>query len=444
MRCLECDGDLVVLDNEHLLACSGLTLHEYAMRHHLPLDMLLQPDQIGSVFEAPPFAAANGTPDEAARATLQGLRWAGLVQEVVQEPVAELPQGLGRQPIQQPVQHRARQSRPDRRCDVIIPGEVRRLDLLLWDVERLADYGFRFRQAYDYEGDAHRVVARSYLQAPLGNLRVCTRQGLLAAPEPPPPFVEVLAVFVGHVAELQAGYLMMPFADAVDADAVRERLARDHGIHCVLLDYSEQPGGGLLRTRTPEDTTALFALLQSELRAMPGVWERFHEPMPTATVTKELIFDAAHFITDHPAKCSNLHGGRYLLQVQMTGRVDPVTGCVVDYGYLKRVVGQHIIERFDHHTLNYAAPELAWRSSTEMVCVYVWEQLIDFLPGLSGLRLYETTQSWCDYRGPTLAEHQALGSHPLLHPLDEIAVVDRRRLLGATSTRHLRVVDPCA
>ena len=426
MRCLECKGDVALLENEHLLACSGLTLHEYAIRHHLPLDLLLQPDQIGSVFEAPPVAVTpvapiNGAPNEIARATLQGLRWAGMVREPAHEPPRQQSSGSG----------------------VRIPGEIRRLDLLLWDLERLADYGFRCRQAYDYDGDAHRVVARSYLQASVEHLRVRTRQGLLAAPEPPPPFIDALAVFVGHAAELQADYLLMPFADAADAVAVREQLARNHGIDCVMLDDGERAGSGLLRSRTPDDTAALFALLRPDLRAMPGVWERFHRAMPTATVTKELVFDSAHFITDHPAKCSNLHGGRYLLQVQVTGRVDPVTGCVVDYGYLKRVASRRVIERFDHHTLNYAAPELAWRSSTEMVCVYVWEQLIDFLPALSGLRLYETTQSWCDYRGPTLAEHQASGSDPLLHPLDGIAARDRSRLLGAIGAQGLRTVGAC-
>ena len=95
---------------------------------------------------------------------------------------------------------------------------------------------------------------------------------------------------------------------------------------------------------------------------------------------------------------------------------DPVTGCVVDYGYLKRVVNRLIIERFDHHHLNYAAEELAWRSSTEMLCVYIWEQLIEYLPGLSGIRLYETTNSWCDYQGRSLAEQQVQGSESLLYP----------------------------
>jgi 6-pyruvoyl tetrahydropterin synthase/QueD family protein len=173
---------------------------------------------------------------------------------------------------------------------------------------------------------------------------------------------------------------------------------------------------------------------------MPGGWERFHSEMPVAMVTKELVFDAAHFITDHPAKCSNLHGGRYLLQVQVSGPIDPVTGCVVDYGYLKRVANRLVVERFDHHTLNYAAPELAWRSSTEMLCVYIWEQLIEYLPGLSGLRLYETTQSWCDYQGPSLERYQREGSSPLMQWLQRLQTDAGRQALVSRPSGRLRAV----
>ena len=148
--------------------------------------------------------------------------------------------------------------------------------------------------------------------------------------------------------------------------------------------------------------------------SMPGTRERFEQKTPEVTVSKELVFDAAHFITDHPAKCSNLHGGRYLLHVKVKDRIDPTTGCVVDYGYLKRVTNQQVIDRFDHHNLNYAAAELAWRSSTEMLCVFIWEQLIEYLPGLVELQLYETTQSWCNYSGPSLEEFQQSGSDALM------------------------------
>jgi len=387
MRCLECERELDRLDNEHLLQCSGLTLHEYAIRHHLPLDLLLQPDQVGSVFEVR-AGAPRHYPGERARAVLQGLDWAGLVE------------------------HRS--------DDVRIRGEVRRLDQLLWDLEQLADFGFRLRQAYIYSAETHRVVAQSELVAPT----LAIRPSLRAVPEQPPTFLDALAVFVAHAGDLQAGYLLLPFAAPAYATDAAERLCRDHGVDCVALAAGGVAEGALVRTATPEDTQALMALLRERLAEIPDGWTRFHDPMPEATVTKELVFDAAHFITDHPAKCSNLHGGRYLLQVQVSGRIDPLTGCVLDYGYLKRIVNQLVVDRFDHHTLNYAAPELAWRSSTEMICVFVWEQLIDYLPGLSGLRLYETTQSWCDYRGPTLAEYRQQGRSRLL---DYFPAMDRRQ-----------------
>ena len=182
----------------------------------------------------------------------------------------------------------------------------------------------------------------------------------------------------------------------------------------------------MLRCYRRVDSDRLFETLRELLQAMPGVWERFHDSTPEVTVAKELVFDSAHFITDHPAKFSSLHGGRYTLQVKVRGSVDPVTGCVIDYGYLKRVVNQRVVDRFDHHNLNFVASELAWRSSTEMLCVYIWEQLIDYLPGLTELQLYETEQSWCHYSGPDLESYQSAGSSSLLHHFKKLDVCDSK------------------
>jgi 6-pyruvoyl tetrahydropterin synthase/QueD family protein len=192
-------------------------------------------------------------------------------------------------------------------------------------------------------------------------------------------------------------------------------LRHHENIELVVLESADSVGGAVVRSHTRTDTERLFACLDSCLRPMPGVQARFHENTPQVTVVKEVVFDSAHFITDHPAKCSNLHGGRYKLQVKVAGRIDPCTGCVIDYGYLKRVVNRRVVEAFDHHTLNYVAAELAWRSSTEMLCVYIWERLIEYLPGMVELQLYETEQSWCHYRGPDLGVFQQQGGSVLLH-----------------------------
>jgi 6-pyruvoyl tetrahydropterin synthase/QueD family protein len=379
MQCLECGSAVANLDNNHLLHCCSLTLQEYAIRHHLPLDLLIDREQINRVDLIEEYPHPKVYPSEQARAVLRALKWAGLL-------------------------HREG-------AFSIVPGEVRRLDLLLWNLQWLSEYGFLFRQEYRYADDTHRVVAGNRLKAPATNLTQSAEAHL--SPVPPPDFLLSLAVLVAHIGELQAGYLFLHFPQRATGETIVAEASR-HGIEFKELDAADQAEGLLLRTLTPSDTTHLLDLLRGDLLKIPGAMERFEQQTPEVTVSKELVFDAAHFITDHPAKCSNLHGGRYLLHVKVRDRIDPVTGCVVDYGYLKRVATKRVIERFDHHNLNYAAPELAWRSSTEMLCIYIWEQLIEYLPGLVELQLYETTQSWCNYSGPSLAQFQRSGSDGLL------------------------------
>lgn len=405
MQCLECGAECDRLDNEHLLRCSGLTPQEYAIRHCLPLDLVLHTDQVNQADDLSEYPPARAYPSERARTTLQGLRWAGLL-----------------------VEH-----------DVFteVRGDIRRLDLLLWDQEQLDDYGFQYRQDYVYSSDTHRVVARNSIRVPSANLKSTARW---IAPEPPPDFLDSLSVYLVHQAEWHSGYLFMPFADTAHGQLVHETLLREHAIRTKTLDAADSADGLLLRTERLVDTDRLFSLLDVRLSEIPTAQARFHQATPASSVTKELVFDAAHFITDHPAKCSNLHGGRYKLHVEVRDRIDPTTGCVVDYGYLKRVVNKQVVDRFDHHNLNYAAPELAWRSSTEMLCVHIWECLIEYLPGLTSLRLYETTQSWCDYSGPDLETFMAQGSDPLLHPFAKIDPTDPRRRALASHPMPLRAV----
>lgn len=375
MNCKECGASVADLDTRHLLGCCGLTLQEYALRHALPLDLLLSPDRLGAGIadaELPRMPAAG--PNEAAGAVLAGLQLAGRVRKAGSQ------------------------------CH--ISGEVAWLDLLFWDMAQLAPFGFRFHQAYQYAADAHRVVASNQLAALCGNLSSPCLPGGRLAPERHLKY----ATYLAHAGELHSGYLFMPFDSADEADETAEYFSRELLAATCRLDA----GASLLRTRTRADAARLLDGLRQELEAMPGVWQRFHPRTPAVAVSKEVVFDSAHFLTDHPAKCSNLHGGRYVLHVTVSDTIDPVTGCVLDYGYLKRVVNKRVVECFDHHTLNYANPELAWRSTTELLSVFIWEQLIDFLPGLSRLTLYETPQSWCQYTGPDLETWQQRGGNPLL------------------------------
>jgi 6-pyruvoyltetrahydropterin/6-carboxytetrahydropterin synthase len=70
-------------------------------------------------------------------------------------------------------------------------------------------------------------------------------------------------------------------------------------------------------------------------------------------VTKEFSFEMAHALEGHDGACSRIHGHSYRLWVTVGGVPSsdvssPKQGMVVDFGDLKRIVGEEIIARFDH------------------------------------------------------------------------------------------------
>jgi 6-pyruvoyl tetrahydropterin synthase/QueD family protein len=135
---------------------------------------------------------------------------------------------------------------------------------------------------------------------------------------------------------------------------------------------------------------------------------------PKASITKKLVFDSAHYITDHDGKCKNLHGGRYDIEITIQDRIDPMTGFVIDYSLIKNITKNLVINKFDHKTLNLTCPELSWRSSTEFLSIVIWEILIEYLPNLKKIKIYETETSYCEYKGNSLREFIKYGPSEIL------------------------------
>ena len=65
------------------------------------------------------------------------------------------------------------------------------------------------------------------------------------------------------------------------------------------------------------------------------------------TVTKEVMFDAAHLLTGYEGLCRNLHGHTYRLFASVCAEPDE-RGMVVDFKRLKELVKSEIVDRFDH------------------------------------------------------------------------------------------------
>ena len=405
MRCLECNKEVTHLDNEHLSECSGLTLQEYAIRQHKSLDLLVDESMVDVPDSTANYSLPTGEPGMRSQSVLAALM---LVDAFEQE-----------------------------QDFYVLNNEVRRLDQLLWYLREVQVYGFQFRQEYSYTDTSHRVIANNRIKTlhtythkfPPGNAEL--------------DFELYTAVVVAQVGQVYSGYVFLSLPESENAQKFLTQLTRLHQIRWVSLNSYDNSSDVLYRTESLEDAQRLLKLVELHLREIPCACDRFYAETAHAVVSKELVFDSAHFITDHPGKCENMHGGRYNLQVKVAGRVDPLTGFVIDYGYLKSVVKKRVINRLDHQTLNYASADLGWRSSTELLNIFIWEQLIDYLPGLYELQTYETTQSYCVYRGPSLEQMQKGSKVDVLKHFSqpELGKSLLRKMLRQDERKELKIVS---
>ena len=78
--------------------------------------------------------------------------------------------------------------------------------------------------------------------------------------------------------------------------------------------------------------------------------------MPTIRITKQFNFETGHALYGYDGKCRNVHGHSYKLSVTVVG--NPITdtnhvklGMVIDFGDLKKIVKEEIVDKFDHATV---------------------------------------------------------------------------------------------
>lgn len=73
-------------------------------------------------------------------------------------------------------------------------------------------------------------------------------------------------------------------------------------------------------------------------------------------ITKQFNFETGHALYGYDGKCRNVHGHSYKLSVTVIG--SPITdtsqvklGMVIDFGDLKKIVKEEIVDPFDHATV---------------------------------------------------------------------------------------------
>ncbi|MEL1246127.1 6-carboxytetrahydropterin synthase [Flavobacterium sp. DGU11] len=144
--------------------------------------------------------------------------------------------------------------------------------------------------------------------------------------------------------------------------------------------------------------------------------------MSRIRITKQFSFETGHALYGYDGKCKNVHGHSYKLSVTVIGT--PITdsgnvkfGMVIDFGDLKKIVKEEIVDVFDHATVfNKNTPhiELAnelkdrghdvilvdYQPTSENMVIDFADKIKKRLPSsisLYSLRLQETETSFAEW-----------------------------------------------
>ncbi|MEC4112987.1 6-pyruvoyl trahydropterin synthase family protein [Myroides pelagicus] len=144
--------------------------------------------------------------------------------------------------------------------------------------------------------------------------------------------------------------------------------------------------------------------------------------MPKIRITKQFTFETGHALYGYDGKCKNVHGHSYKLAVTVIGSPIEDTnnvkfGMVIDFGDLKKIVKEEVVDQFDHATVfnkNTPHVELAkeleqrghhvilvdYQPTSENMVVDFAQRIKSRLPkdiDLVTLRLQETESSYAEW-----------------------------------------------
>jgi len=121
------------------------------------------------------------------------------------------------------------------------------------------------------------------------------------------------------------------------------------------------------------------------------------------SITKIFSFCGSHILPCHKGKCKNLHGHNYKLEVEVAGEVvsdfdRPDNGMIMDFGELKKIVTDKLLEGIDHTHLN----QLTFNPTAEILVVKFAAVLQKYLDDdrrkVIRVRLWESDDSYAEWR----------------------------------------------
>ena len=125
--------------------------------------------------------------------------------------------------------------------------------------------------------------------------------------------------------------------------------------------------------------------------------------MGKITITKKFEFCYGHFLPAYEGKCANFHGHNSTLEVEVDdhNKVNNYDGMVMDFGDLKKIVKEKIVDVLDHKNLNDLPMFASVAPTAENIVQWVVRELthedspLRFC--LVRVRVYETPDSYAEW-----------------------------------------------
>jgi len=117
------------------------------------------------------------------------------------------------------------------------------------------------------------------------------------------------------------------------------------------------------------------------------------EEGPFETIYKTFSVECAHFIPGHPT-CGKCHGHTVEISVGVMGRVNLVTGMIIDFKELKNICQRLVIDKFDHSLINDTLP----LPTAELIAFYIFRKLGDEGINVSVVRVHETRDNYAEFK----------------------------------------------
>tara|TARA_B100000029_G_scaffold3580_1_gene4266 strand:- start:895 stop:1305 length:411 start_codon:yes stop_codon:yes gene_type:complete len=131
-------------------------------------------------------------------------------------------------------------------------------------------------------------------------------------------------------------------------------------------------------------------------------------------ITKQFKFCAAHKYWN-PSWDENknyavfgddvkVHGHNYVLDITITGPINPDSGFIFDIQELKTIVEKNVLNKLDHSQIQ---EDIQWfegkQPSTENLVLFIWESIVSHIKNpakLYKIKLRETPTIFTEYFGP--------------------------------------------